>query len=58
MLHDRTLFMRRDAVELSWEIFSPVLNQWAEHDPAGGTLLSYPQGTAGPPEVWKFLASQ
>ena len=58
MLHDRTLFMRRDAVELSWELFTPVLKQWAEHDPAGGKLLSYPQGTAGPPEVRKFLASQ
>ena len=56
MLHDRTLFMRRDTVELSWELFTPVLNQWASGDPAGGPLHFYPQGMPGPEALQRFLA--
>ncbi|MBR2425190.1 MAG: glucose-6-phosphate dehydrogenase [Lentisphaeria bacterium] len=56
MLHDRTLFMRRDTVELSWELFTPVLNQWASGDPAGGPLHFYPQGMPGPEALQHFLA--
>ena len=56
MLHDRTLFMRRDTVELSWELFTPVLNQWASGDPAGGPLHFYPQGMPGPEALPRFLA--
>ncbi|MBR2426229.1 MAG: hypothetical protein IKB16_05740 [Lentisphaeria bacterium] len=58
MLHDRTLFMRRDTVELSWQLFDPVLHQWAARDPTGGPLLFYPQGTPGPQERYHFLQTR
>ena len=44
------------SVELSWELFTPILNQWASGDPAGGPLHFYPQGTPGPEALQRFLA--
>jgi glucose-6-phosphate 1-dehydrogenase len=47
---DPTLFLRHDAVEISWSLLMPVLRQW---DPRGGQfpagpLHSYPAGSWGP----------
>jgi len=47
---DPTLFLRHDAVEISWSLLMPVLRQW---DPRGGQasaspLHPYPIGSWGP----------
>lgn len=46
MLGDPTLFARRDAVEESWKIVTPVLDRWRA-DPAF-PLFTYPAGAWGP----------
>ena len=47
MLGDLTLFNRRDAVDLSWQILEPVLENWqATH--AATTFPNYAAGTWGP----------
>jgi glucose-6-phosphate 1-dehydrogenase len=45
MLGDATLFTRWDGVEASWEIFTPVLDAWAE---GASPLRFYEAGTWGP----------
>jgi glucose-6-phosphate 1-dehydrogenase len=49
MMGDETLFIRRDCIELSWELFDPVLKIW--EDPANlaaNPLLTYKSGSEGP----------
>jgi glucose-6-phosphate 1-dehydrogenase len=50
---DQTLFMRRDAVEVSWRFVMPILERWAEQ--TGDALPSYPAGTWGPAEAEQLL---
>jgi glucose-6-phosphate 1-dehydrogenase len=53
MAGDPTLFMRRDAVEASWQWISAILDRWAEQ--AAGPLPVYPAGEWGPPEADKLI---
>ena len=46
---DHTLFTRQDAVERSWEIVEPLLQ---DH----GTVHRYEPGTWGPPEATELIA--
>jgi glucose-6-phosphate 1-dehydrogenase len=55
MLGDLTLFNRRDAVDLSWQILEPVIESWQ----GTGDLASfpnYPAGTWGPAAADTLLA--
>jgi glucose-6-phosphate 1-dehydrogenase len=55
MAGDPTLFMRRDAVEASWQWVTAVLDGWAEQ--ADGPLPTYPAGEWGPPEADRLIES-
>ncbi len=46
MSGDATLFMRADQVEKSWSVLTPVLDAWADLEPAD--FPNYPSGTWGP----------
>ncbi|ACM23596.1 glucose-6-phosphate dehydrogenase [Thermotoga neapolitana] len=50
ILGDTTLFMRRDDLEVSWELLDPVLKAW-ESDPVRFEPHIYPSGTWGPKEA-------
>ncbi|ACB09996.1 MULTISPECIES: glucose-6-phosphate dehydrogenase [Thermotoga] len=50
ILGDPTLFMRRDDLEVSWELLDPVLKAW-ENDPIRFSPHVYPAGTWGPREA-------
>ncbi len=47
---DPTLFLRHDAVEISWSLLMPVLRQWERRggEAAAGPLHPYPVGSWGP----------
>jgi glucose-6-phosphate 1-dehydrogenase len=49
MAGDRTLFLREDAVERSWEIVAPILD-------ASGTVHPYAAGTWGPSAADELIA--
>lgn len=49
MLGDPTLFTRADEVNLAWEFFTPILNQWAGSGEQG--LTHYAAGSWGPREA-------
>jgi glucose-6-phosphate 1-dehydrogenase len=53
MLGDSTLFNRDDAVELSWELVTPILDRWKEDGEKG--LASYEAGSWGPAEADAFI---
>jgi glucose-6-phosphate 1-dehydrogenase len=53
MLGDSTLFTRRDEVELSWELFTPLLEAWQERGADG--LAFYESGSWGPREADEFI---
>jgi glucose-6-phosphate 1-dehydrogenase len=52
MRGDATLFTRSDEVIAQWSIIDPILRTWADGAPP---LLSYPAGSAGPPEADALL---
>ena len=55
MLGDLTLFNRRDAVDLSWQILQPVIESW--HDSRDlPSFPNYAAGTWGPPSADALLA--
>ena len=35
MLGDQTLFSHRDGVEITWALYTPILQAWAAKNPAG-----------------------
>jgi len=49
MLGDQTLFIRENNVELTWKLFTPVLEEW-ENNP-DFPLYKYPSGSRGPVET-------
>jgi glucose-6-phosphate 1-dehydrogenase len=49
MLGDQTLFNREDAVEISWELLTPILARWQRDGEKG--LVFYEAGTWGPAEA-------
>lgn len=57
MLGDPTLFNRADAVEQSWEILKPVLENW-QTTPAGAVFPNYAAATWGPEEADALLARE
>ncbi len=57
MTGDQTLFWRRDAIEASWRLLTPLLNKW-ETCPASErshNLSFYNAGSLGPPEADRLL---
>jgi len=54
MVGDQTLFARFDAVEVSWQLLTPVLHAW-END--GGEPFEYPAGADSFPQADALLAS-
>jgi glucose-6-phosphate 1-dehydrogenase len=55
MLGDLTLFNRRDAVQLSWQILQPVLDAWRATTVAAG-FPNYAAGSWGPASADALLA--
>jgi len=53
MLGDQTLFVRSDAIDLSWKLFTPVLEKWESSDAC--PLYKYQAGTWGPKEADTLL---
>jgi len=56
LLADPTLFIRHDAVEVSWSLLMPVLERWADGKPGGPH--PYPAGSWGPAAADLLLASE
>jgi glucose-6-phosphate 1-dehydrogenase len=54
MLGDGTLFTRRDEVEASWTLLTPILRAWAEGPPL--PFPNYEAGSWGPVEADEFIA--
>lgn len=50
---DQTLYSRKDAVEASWSIISPVLEMWKEI--GNEHIFKYPSGSWGPEEADDLL---
>jgi glucose-6-phosphate 1-dehydrogenase len=48
---DRTLFIREDEIERSWEIVQPIIDFWRD-DPR---IPIYPPGSLGPREAEDFI---
>jgi glucose-6-phosphate 1-dehydrogenase len=55
MAGDQTLFMRRDAVEASWQWITPILDRWAAQRDA--SLPTYAAGEWGPSEANQLIES-
>ena len=53
MQGDSTLYIRTDALELSWRFIEPILQQWKENPQEG--LVYYPAGSEGPEERKRLL---
>jgi glucose-6-phosphate 1-dehydrogenase len=53
MLGDQTLFNREDAVDLAWQLLTPVLDRWREDKDKG--LAFYESGSWGPKEADELL---
>lgn len=54
MLGDQTLFTHRNGVEVSWGLFTPILEYWSGHKPRN--FPNYESGTWGPIEAFVLLA--
>ncbi len=54
ILGDSTLFARKDEVEQSWKIFTPLLKYWAEHPPE--KFPNYQAGSWGPKAADEMIA--
>jgi len=52
MLGDQTLFIRHDNMKLSWSLFTPVLDKWADNK---DDLDFYEAGSQGPPKADQLL---
>ena len=46
MLGDQTLFAHRDGVEVTWSLYTPILEAWAAKNPE--VFPNYFAGTWGP----------
>ena len=53
MQGDPTLFQRADNIEAGWRVVQPILDAWAEK--RATDILTYPAGSAGPPEADALL---
>ncbi len=52
MLGDQTLFIRSDFIDLSWRLFTPILEEWEK---STHPLYKYPAGSWGPKEACELL---
>ena len=52
MLGDQTLFIRHDNMKLSWSLFTPVLDKWAQ---TADGFDFYEAGSQGPPKADELL---
>ncbi len=57
MLGDQTLFWRKDGIEESWKLLTPVLKAWEECplDEKSRIMHFYPAGSWGPSEADDFI---
>ncbi len=57
MIGDQTLYWSEKGVEVSWELFTPVLEEWSRSDSEDGesNLLYYEAGSWGPKEAFEFI---
>ncbi len=57
MTGDQTLFWRKDGIELSWKLLTPVLKEWEECAASDRTrrLNFYRAGSMGPAEADEFI---
>ncbi|MFP4466566.1 MAG: glucose-6-phosphate dehydrogenase [Candidatus Goldiibacteriota bacterium] len=57
MTGDQTLYWRRDGMEISWNLVTPVLEKWESctYDKKAGMMSIYPAGSSGPPEADEFI---
>ncbi len=53
MLGDQTLFLHRDGVEITWALFMPILQAWAENKP--DLFPNYFAGSWGPDSADRLL---
>jgi glucose-6-phosphate 1-dehydrogenase len=60
LLADPTLFIRHDAVEVSWSLLMPVLERWADKSAngPGEALHPYAPGSWGPAAAEALLAAE
>ncbi len=56
MLGDATLFSHREAVEVAWALYTPLLQAWAKNPPAD--FPNYASGTWGPNSADDLLAKE
>ena len=54
MLGDATLFSHREAVEVAWALYTPLLEAWAKNAP--GDFPNYKSGSWGPKSADELLA--
>ena len=54
MLGDQTLFARQDAVQVAWELLTPVLKEWSNED---SMPYEYPAGAESFPEADRLIES-
>ncbi len=56
MLHDHTLFVRKETIAAAWDLFTPLLTTW-QNKPTRNPLRSYIAGSEGPSEADNLLTS-
>ena len=56
MLGDATLFSHREAVEVAWALYTPLLEAWAKNPPTD--FPNYPSGSWGPKTSDELLAKE
>jgi glucose-6-phosphate 1-dehydrogenase len=56
MLGDGTLFIRRDGVEATWSLMTPVLEAWQAHPPQD--FPNYAAGSGGPKAAGELLSRE
>jgi glucose-6-phosphate 1-dehydrogenase len=54
LMGDATLFIRNDAIDLSWQLIDPILQAWSK--PSAPAMASYEPGSWGPQEADQLLA--
>ncbi len=54
MLGDATLFSHREAVEVAWALYTPLLEEWTKHPPTD--FPNYARGSWGPKSADELLA--
>ncbi len=56
MLGDATLFSHREAVEIAWALYTPLLEAWAKNPPSD--FPNYASGSWGPKSADELLAKE